>query len=164
MELLIGFIGAYLFAGVAICALIYVLSSLAFIKVFRKLGYQSPGLGWVPILNIFILATIVSTGVSKVKVLGAFEIDVNIYRFLWVIPMLLALVFGNWGSTLSLIFSAVYYGDMYARVYASIDNTNVEDQTVLGVVSGIVSIVFVIKALVADNNPVQLRFRHDDVR
>ena len=53
---------------------------------------------------------------------------------------------------------------MYSRVYASFDNTDVEDQTVLGAVSGIISIIFVVKALAADNNLVQLRFRHDDVR
>jgi hypothetical protein len=164
MELLFGIFSGFIFGGFVILALLYVLSSLAFVKVFRKLGYQSPGLGWVPILNIFILATIVTTGVSKVKVLGAFELDINIYRFLWVLPLAVSLLFGGWGTTISYIFAAIYYGDMYSRVYASFDNTNVEDQTVLGAVSGIISIIFVVKVLAADNNLVQLRFRHDDVR
>ena len=120
MELLFGLFGGFIFGGFVILALLYVLSSLAFVKVFRKLGYQSPGLGWVPILNIFILATIVTTGVSKVKVLGAFELDVNIYRFLWVLPLAVSLLFGGWGTTISYIFAAIYYGDMYSRVYASL--------------------------------------------
>ena len=39
MELLFGLFSGFIFGGFVILALLYVLSSLAFVKVFRKLGY-----------------------------------------------------------------------------------------------------------------------------
>ena len=163
MELMyvFAFFGSFFIGAFILLAIAYVISSLAFVKVFTKLGYQSPVLGWVPILNLYILATLVSTGVKQVKVLGIAEIDVTLYRFAWLLAVAVSFIPGI-GKVLSLIIRVIYFGDLYSRVYAATDDTSVEDQVGLGIVSGIFSIVFIVKALAADSNPARIRFRADD--
>ena len=164
IQLMVGLFGGFILGSVLLVIAAYIISSLAFVKIFTKLGYETPWFGWIPILNIFVLATLVTKGVSKVKVFGLFELDVTIYRFLWLAGIALGFIDGSLGRLLSFAFAVVYYGDMYSRVYAAIDNTGVENQTVLGAISAIISIIFPIKALASDSNPMQIRYRADDVR
>lgn len=163
MELVLALFGSFFIGTLLLCVALYVVSSLCFVKVFKKLGYQSPGFGWIPIFNIFVLATIVSTGTTKVKVLGAFELDTTIYRYLWLLPIVIGFIPGSFGTLLSIAFTILYYGDIYSRVYASIDNTTVEEQTAIGAISGFISIIFIFKVLASNNDQVQLRYRADDV-
>ena len=148
----------------ALVAVLYVISSLGFVKIFTKLGYANPWFGWIPVLNVFTLATLVTSGLSKVKVFGLFELDVNIYRFLWVLSAIISRISGPVGKILAIAFAVIYYGDMFSRVYAATDNTSVEEQRAIGGVSGYISIIFFLKALASDNNPIQIRYRADDVR
>lgn len=163
LEVMVTLFGGFIFGAVLLIIAAYIICALAFVKIFTKLGYESPWFGWIPFLNIFVLATLVTKGVSKVKVFGLFELDVTIYRFLWIAAIILGRIPGTFGTILTLAFSVVYYGDMYSRVYAAIDNTRVEEQTVLGAVSAIIAIIFPIKALASDSNPMQIRYRADEV-
>ncbi len=147
-------------------AIVYVLNSLVLMKVFKILDYEKPAYAWIPFYNAYILASEISDGLKNVHVLLV-DIPVDVYKWLWLIVSVACSTVSNFipyvGPLLSIAISVIYYGDLYARVYALITGNKVEDETGLGIASAFIHLIYYIRVLMHSiDGTERVKFRETD--
>lgn len=139
--------------GVALIFLVaivlwYVLSSIAHLRALKALGYDKAWLAWIPYGCYFACAdAITSEEDTQVSILNKFSVPTMLFKLWWVALIIVPML--NLNSSLSsvVIFAlqVVFLGHTYATMYALLDETSLEDNTVIGIVSSIIPFVVIYK-------------------
>ena len=139
----------------------YVITSLTLAKILKNIGYPKTEYAWIPIFNIYVLATVMTKGIDSTNVFFV-NIPTNRYRIGWFVILIISFIPGI-GTKLALVGRVFYYGDLYARVYASLEHDSVDNHNALGIISAIIPIIVVIKTLSAPDMPMQVEHRSADL-
>lgn len=139
----------------------YVITSLTLAKILKNIGYPRTEFAWIPILNIYVLATVMTKGIDSTNVFFV-NIPTNIYRICWFFVMILGLLPFSI-TKIAFVARVFYFGDLYARVYASLEHDSVDNHNALGIISAIIPIIVVIKTLSAPDMPMQVEHRSADL-
>lgn len=129
----------------ALVIVMYVLWSLAVFKVLKKLGSDWAWMAWIPVLSSIALAREADDGTGNVDMFGQ-KIPVNIFMFWSVANLLIAMIPGA-GGILSRIFSTICGGLVYRSVYARCEGRTESEMLALGLVSGFLPIIALVKFL-----------------
>lgn len=152
--------GGFGFGSFTMLAIDYIITSLTLVKILRNIGYPKSNYAWIPIFNIYVLATVMTKGIKSTNVFFV-NIPTNRYRLGWLVMMILGFIPRI--GTLALLARILYYGDLYARVYASLEHDSVDNHNGIGIISALVPIILVIKTLSAPDMPIQVEHRNADV-
>ncbi|MDO4262246.1 MAG: hypothetical protein Q4C82_09215 [Eubacteriales bacterium] len=130
---------------VAITIVWYVAFSYSHMKALNALGYSKPWLAWIPFGVYYACAEAVEPEDHPVQILGSFEVPGVVFRFWWVVPLVLTVVPISFGSLITLAMSIIFSGSAYAKMYAVLYKTSEKEEQVIGCVSGFLPIVAVVK-------------------
>ena len=153
--------GGFGFGSMSMLALDYVITSLTLAKILKNIGYPKTQYAWIPIFNIYVLATVMTKGINSTNVFFV-NIPTNRYRLGWLVILILSLI-PSVGTKLALVARVFYYGDLYSRVYASLEHDSVDNHNALGIISAIIPFIVVIKTLSAPDMPIQVEHRSADL-
>ena len=153
--------GGFGFGSMSMLALDYVITSLTLAKILKNIGYPKTQYAWIPIFNIYVLATVMTKGIDSTSVFFV-NIPTNIYRLCWFFVMILSLLpFAV--TKIAFVARVFYFGDLYSRVYASLEHDSVDNHNALGIISALIPIIVVIKTLSAPDMPIQVEHRRADL-
>lgn len=126
----------------------YLLQAFSIYYILKNMSYQNPFFAFIPFLNIYALSSIVPYYTDdKVYVTAEIGIKKELFRFWWLIAILLAMIPAV-GWILSLIVRILCYTRIIQYVYAVFDKRREEEEIVLAVISSIFPIIFFIKCLI----------------
>lgn len=122
---------------------IYLLRSISWMRVMRQLDYKYAWMAWLPIFRSWALADVASDGFT-LDFFGArvpkllFQLS-GLYWMIICIPII--------GVTLFVPLNIIMMGTVYANVYAKREGKLVNSTLGLGIISGLLPIVAIIKFL-----------------
>ncbi len=139
--------GSIVLIIVALVALlaVYVLTALAYQKVFKKFNYPRPWMAWIPLANSWAIADVIQDKEGNVTIFGQ-KIPAMAFNFWFVVPFLLSYIPGI-GSLLNVAANVILFGTICIHLYSRIENKSEKDVQILGYVSGWISIIAIIKFL-----------------
>lgn len=152
--------GGFGFGSFTMLAIDYIITSLTLVKILKNIGYPKSEYAWIPVFNIYVLATVMTKGIKSTNAFFV-NIPTNRYRLGWLVIMLLSIIPRL--GTLALLARIFYYGDLYARVYASLEHDSVDNYNGIGIISALVPIIVVIKTLSAPDMPIKVEHRNADI-
>lgn len=124
----------------------YILSSFAVMKALKILGYDKPWLAWIPYGLYFALTE--ATGYATVDLNLGLSIDMNLFRFWWVLIIVTPMIPGV-GMLLTTALNIIVLGWNYGVLFAALDSKDYDETKGLGYVAGFFGIVAFIKFLTA---------------
>lgn len=139
-------LGAYILVILAVLVVYYVVSSLAYMKALRALGYANPWMAWIPILSWYAIADAAADHEEQVTLFGSVTVPAMLYKLWWLIMFVCAWV-PVVGSILSAAVRIIFLGNCFMKMYARLDHTSEKDQQVIGYISGFIPLVAVVKFL-----------------
>lgn len=147
-------LGAYLVVVLIILAVCYVLASLSHMKALKAMGYDK---AWIPFAQWYACADAATARrQDDVKLFGSVSVPVSLYKFWWVLWLILQVVsqffLGSILGLLSTVVQVIFLGNTYVKMYAALDGTDEKDQQVIGYISGFLSIIAVFKFLFGSYN------------
>lgn len=127
----------------------YVLFSLTHYKALKKLGYANAWLAWIPFGVNYACADVATMGDGEqVKVIGTLEVPKTVFKFWWVISLILIFIpLGFIATALNLALGIICDGLCYTRLYMMLEGKSESEEQVIGYISGAFPIVAVIKFL-----------------
>lgn len=123
----------------------YILSSLAVLRVLRIYDYYNTWMAWIPLLNLYALGDAMSDGRQTIPLFEK-ELPSALFLFWWVIAWLVGYIpFVGWiaGSVVRVLF----FGTVFAEIYAKVERKPIEQVRVLGFLSGFIPLIGIIKFL-----------------
>lgn len=144
MAYLLGFlIGGIIFLliFVIIGVIAWVLYGVSHSRALKHMGYTNHWAAWVPFYNFYALAD--CTGFTEFRIWNI-AIPMNIFKWLWAGALIVGFV-PVVGSVLMIIILVVYQGWCYGIIYATTENTSLDNTRVIGYVSGIITLIPIIK-------------------
>lgn len=161
MSLFLTLSGGFRFGSLTMMIIDYVITSLSLLKILKNIGYPKSEYAWIPIFNIYVLATVMTTGIDSTRVFMV-NIPTNRYRLGWFVIMVLSII-PFVGAQLGLVARVFYYGDLYARVYASLKHDSVDNHNALGIISSFIPVIVVFIALTSPDTPIKVEHRSGDI-
>ncbi|MGN0485330.1 MAG: hypothetical protein ACI4HI_17455 [Lachnospiraceae bacterium] len=132
--------------GLIFMLIAYVLMGISHMKALSRLGYERPWMAWIPFGCYYACADVASEKKETVTLFGSIQIPAVIYKWWWVaVIVMLFLPIGKLATALSLIARIVFLGDAYANMYARLENRPTQDTLGVGIVSGFIPLVAIIK-------------------
>ncbi|MDO5563856.1 MAG: hypothetical protein Q4F88_01305 [Eubacteriales bacterium] len=123
-----------------ICALIvYIINSIAYMKIFKAYDYSHPGYAWVPFLNLHILGNLSFTDPVE---FGKYSYSKKYVIWWWVVDIILCAI-PRVGGFLAILLTLLCLGKCYNMVYKKLDPAY--DGKALGIISALIPIVMWIK-------------------
>ncbi|MFG6345816.1 MAG: hypothetical protein K1W35_19485 [Lachnospiraceae bacterium] len=150
-------LGAYLVVVLIILAVCYVLAFLSHMKALKAMGYDKAWMAWIPFAQWYACADAATAGrQDDVKLFGSVSVPVSLYKFWWVLWLILQVVsqffLGSILGLLSTVVQVIFLGNTYVKMYAALDGTDEKDQQVIGYISGFLPIIAVFKFLFGSYN------------
>lgn len=134
----------------AVAVAVYVVEALAIMRVLTILGYESPWMAWIPLLNYFALARVTANENGNTRILG-FELPNIVFCFWWVAWLAVDYI-PNVGSFLGMVLRVICLGTCFIYIYSRVENKPESEVQALGYVSGLIPIVAIVKFLSYDKN------------
>ena len=141
-----GIIAIYLIM-LLIALIVWLVSCMAHYKMFKMMNYQYPIAAWIPYWRSYALADVV-VGKEKQIIVFGLKVPATLFKLYWLVSFALALVIPGIGSIISFILTSLCVGICYGRIYSVLEKEPIEDCLVLGIVSGFIRIIAVIKFLI----------------
>lgn len=145
VAMLLTILGAVLVPVLLIGVVMYVITSLAYKKVFDMYEYQNWVFAWIPFLRTYALADVCVKDEPEVVLLGM-HINSQLFKFWWVIQLVVAFI-PYIGGIASFVLQIICLGHCYTTVYADMDDKTYSESQGLGYLSSVISLIFIIKAL-----------------
>lgn len=141
-------------AAVIIIALLlvvafYVLLGYAYYKALKMKGYDKAWMGWIPYAQNYALADAI--GSDDVDLIGSLKVPMNIFKFWWIIPLVLLFFSGAIVQLLSIAVNVICAGWIFKKYYAEMDGKDERDVAVLAYISGWLQIIAMVKFLCIKN-------------
>ena len=80
--------GGFGFGSITMLAIDYIITSLTLVKILKNIGYPKSEYAWIPVFNIYVLATVMTKGIKSTNAFFV-NIPTNRYRLGWLVIMLL---------------------------------------------------------------------------
>lgn len=142
---LFGALGALAIILVVVAVAAYVVVALSFVRVLKIYNYENAWLGWIPYIQYYALADAAAEGKNKMKLFN-WDIPAVVFRVWWLLPIAIAWFMPNF-AIIGTIVQIVALGTVFGHIYARIENKNYNETKWLGLLSGWISIIAVIKFL-----------------
>lgn len=150
LTAMLSLLGGFVFVLLAIVIAMYVLCSMARMKVLKIYGYANPWMAWVPILCEFAIADAACEGKDKLPLFGA-SAPSWLFKFYWLISFAVGFV-PVVGTVASIVLQVILLGTIYTHIYARIEDKELSDCQVLGYISGFFTIIAIVKFLCYDKD------------
>ena len=126
----------------------YVVTSLAIFRVLKLVEYDKVWFAWIPIINTYSLIDAFKCVIQGFPLLN-YQVDIKTFKILWGIGTFLP-IFGI--STSHSIFAFILFiikilimSSLYTYIYATMEYTSLNNQKVLGLISGIIPVIAIVK-------------------
>lgn len=128
---------------------LYVLHAVAHMKALKALGYPNPWMAWIPYASNYAYADCVVGNEEKIRILDSFEVPAMVLKLWWVV--LVAFLFLPLNPTLErmgrIAMNIIFLGSTYTKMYARLDGRTEQEEQPLGIVSGFIPLIAVVKFL-----------------
>ena len=136
--------GIFLLLFVVIAIAMYIWMGITYSKILKCMDYKNPWMAWIPLLNTYAFMDVTADESGKTKLLEMnIEVPNALYKFYWVIPIVLSFVLraNSLVTLLIIICNMAFLGTAFTKIYAAHDNTTLKDKTILGAISGWIAII-----------------------
>ena len=150
VNLILGFGVGIMLLLVAVFVVVYVLSSIAYVKALKFMGYANPWMAWIPYLRYYGLMDCLGLQEEETKGIIGFQMPLIVVKLWFLIPIAVTWLIPGLGYAGTLISTAVriaFLGFAFGRMYAAIEGRPLSETKTLGYVSGWMEIIAVIKFL-----------------
>jgi hypothetical protein len=138
--------GAFALIAVIIVIAFYVVMSLGFYKILKKVGYPNAWMAWVPLVAYYAIADAAANGEQNVHLIGTISIPAMLYKLWWLVVIVVNFVPAI-GSLAALVIQVICLGSIFIKLISRVTNTAETDNQVFGYISGLIPIVGAIRFL-----------------
>lgn len=147
MGLFGGMVVGFVVVAFIIAIAAYVVSSLAYMKVFRRCG-ENVVAAWIPFWRDWTIASCACAGEENVSLYGLICPSL-VLKLYWLIQGGLSFILSgsSVGNLLAYLVGAAFLGQIFTTLYARFEEKTEEECRVIGVLSGLFPIIAWIKFL-----------------
>lgn len=141
----VGIVFAMVLVLVAIA--VYILVGISHMKALNALGYDKAWLVWIPLVgSYYACADVASQKQESVTLFGSVQIPSVVFKFWWVVLLLKFIApLATLATIVACVARVILLGSAYSTLYARLEGRTEQDTLAVGLVSGFLPIVAVVK-------------------
>ena len=153
LSMIMQFGGFMIIAILAIVIAVYVITSLAIVRVLRICGYDKVWMAWIPYAQYWALGEVACGVKPALDIFGLVDIPKIVYQLWWVVTLAVSWLLPSTPAFwINLIIQIVMLGTVYKNIYARVEGKDPSECNVIGYVSGWLTIISIVKFYCYDKN------------